>query len=488
MMTLEKLTAEICSVSGPWKDLEVTGITSDSREVQKGNLFIAVTGPKQDGGRFIDDAIRRGAAVVVSSAEKEDIPENVCFLRVADTKDFLQKAAVRFFDDPSAKVRTIGVTGTNGKTTVAFLLESILQAAGKPCGVIGTINHRFGGEVFESKNTTPGIIQNLSYLNQMARRKIPYCVMEVSSHALAQDRAAGIDFAYAVFTNLTSDHMDYHSDQEDYFLAKSKLFTGLGTDAAALINQDDAFSGRLIGMTECNVKTYGVKNSADLQVLYLKADLNGSRFVLSADQRNIDISTGLIGLHNVYNIASACGVALQENIPVDKILTGVRNLTTVPGRLEPVEAGQDFHVFVDYAHTEDALRNVLSSLRNVSSSKIILVFGCGGDRDREKRPLMGKTAGDLADMVIVTNDNPRSEDPQAIADQVVSGLETDDYRMILDRKEAICEAMILARPGDTVLIAGKGHEDYQIFRDKTISFDDRAVAHECLKSQKVKKS
>lgn len=485
-MKLGELTRGICTVPDRYKDLEIAGIASDSREVRKGDLFIAVRGPKEDGGQYIRDALSRGAAAVVSTAGA-DVPADVCFLRVPDSKTFLQKAAVRFFGDPSARVRTIGVTGTNGKTTVTFLLESIFQAAGKPCGVIGTINHRFGGKVFESQNTTPGVVQNLSYLNDMAREGIRYCVMEVSSHALAQDRVAGIRFSCAVFTNLTSDHLDYHSDQENYFLAKSKLFTGLSSDACAVINQDDPFSDKLIGMTECQVKTYGVRNPADLQIVDLKADLFGSRFVLSTADKDIEISTGLIGLHNVYNIAAACGVALQEEIPVDCILAGIRDLTTVPGRLEPVDCGQDFHVFVDYAHTEDALRNVLLSLRNVSSSKLILVFGCGGDRDREKRPLMGRAAGDLADTVIITNDNPRSEDSEVIAGQIQSGFERKNYQVILDRRKAIAEALRLARPGDAVLIAGKGHEDYQIFKDKTISFDDRAVVRECLSTEKIRK-
>ncbi len=379
------------------------------------------------------------------------------------------------------KIKTIGITGTNGKTTVTYLLEAVLNAAGKRSGVIGTVNHRFAGKSFRAKNTTPGLTDNQRYLADMAQENVDYCVMEVSSHGLAQGRVKGIDFSLAVFTNFTSDHLDYHGNLEEYFRVKTLLFTSLSKNAAAVINTDDACGNTLLGMIDTAVTTYGINNKADIMAEGIQLSLGGTVFTLKTPAGDITVKTKLIGLHNVYNVLAAAGVCLRENIPLPVIQQGIEALPCVPGRLEEIKAGQDFHVFVDYAHTQDALENVLESLRNINEAqRILAVFGCGGDRDKAKRLEMGKIAGRLSDFTILTNDNPRTEDPRDIVEQIAAGFENKNFKVIMDRRDAIQEALNLAHCGDIVLISGKGHEDYQIFKDKTIAFNEREIVKECL--------
>ena len=462
-----------------YASFNVRAVTPDSRFVQKNDMFIAVKGADRDGHDFIEQAVLKGAQVIVES-ENRLKNSDLCILKVADTKRFLADASQRFFNYPSKKIKTIGITGTNGKTTITYLIESILNAGRKKCGVLGTINHRLGKKIISSKNTTPGVIDNQRYLSDMLKNRCQYCVMEVSSHALDQGRVEGIDFKAAVFTNLTGDHLDYHRNLENYFLAKSRLFTSLSSAANAVINIDDSYGQRLTRMTKGKVFTYGLKGQAKIKACRIELDFRGSAFTICSPFGEITIRTSLIGRHNVYNILAAAAVSLALGIPLKTIKKGIENLKSVPGRLERVSGGQDFHIFVDYAHTEDALRNVLSNLRIVSKARILVVFGCGGDRDRTKRPKMGKAATDLADEAIITSDNPRSENPESIIREIVSGCKKQNYTVMIDRKKAIKEALSRAQKNDVVLIAGKGHETYQIFKNKTIHFDDREIVKKYL--------
>lgn len=386
------------------------------------------------------------------------------------------------------KIKMIGITGTNGKTTITYLLESIIHCTGKRSGVIGTVNHRFADKQFRAKNTTPGLLENQRYLAEMLDANMDYCIMEVSSHGLAQGRVKGIDFHVAVFTNLTSDHLDYHKDREEYFQVKAVLFNCLSKNASAVINTDDTYGNRLLGMTRSAVTTYGIKHKADIMAEDIDLSLSGTTFTLITPVGEISIETKLIGMHNVYNILAAVGVCLHENVSLSKIKEGIEGLAFVPGRLEEIKCGQDFYVFVDYAHTEDALRSVLESLKYINGARRILVFGCGGDRDRDKRPKMGRIASDLADFTVLTNDNPRSEDPKDVVDQIAAGFNNNNYEVILDRREAINKGLMSAKTGDIVLIAGKGHEEYQIFKDNTIDFNEREIVRDCLHYTKSERS
>lgn len=466
-------------------DYEISSIGADSRKVLPGGLFVALPGPKTHGAKYINDAVRAGAKAIAASLETDfaEFPAGILSLRTPDPVGFLAGALKNFNGDLSSRIRLAGVTGTNGKTTITYLLESLLAAADRSCGVIGTVNHRFGNRVFKAGNTTPGLVEIYDLLGQMSGRHVDFCAMEVSSHALDQRRVEGLDFRYAIFTNLTSDHLDYHKDRETYFLAKSKLFTSLGSGARAIINIDDEFGPRLKTMTPAPVWTYGLKGAADFTAENIELGFEYSCFELKTPAGTVNIRTSLIGIHNIYNILSAAAVGAGENLPLDIMKKGIESLAIVPGRLERINAGQDFFVFVDYAHTEDALKNVLSSLRAVKKAAITVVFGCGGDRDKSKRPKMAAMAESLADFCIVTTDNPRGEEPSQILSEIARGFKKEKYRIVQDRREAIEQALKSAAPGDVVLIAGKGHEDYQIFKDQTVPFDERTIVREILTSK-----
>ncbi len=478
-MTLQDLLKDIypAYLSRPWAERPILLITCDSRQAQENSLFVALSGTTHDGRDFIDEALKKGASVVVTDHKAPPLADSLKgrILRVDDPRDFLKKILIRFYGDPSQRVKTIGITGTNGKTTITYLLESIMTQAGFRCAVIGTINTRLGEKILSSKNTTPGLVENCALLKDFQKSGAQYCAMEVSSHALSQGRVDLIDFRAGVFTNLTGDHLDYHRDMEDYFAAKSKLFLGLSRLAVAVLNGDDPFGRKLMNMTEARRMTYGLSRSVDVTAVDIDHQLSHSSFTLKTYEGSLSIVTKLIGQHNIYNILAAAAVCLSQGIGLKEIKKGIEYVPSVPGRLESICCGQDFHVFVDYAHTEDALRNVLGSLRKISPARIILVFGCGGNRDPSKRPKMGVVACDLADWSIMTSDNPRNEDPQSIVDQILSGCSKDNYEVILNREEAIRRALALAEKGDVVVLAGKGHEDYQIFKDRTIHFDDREV-------------
>ena len=469
-------------------DLEVTAVTDDSRRAVPGSLFAAlppVCDATKNGDEFMADALGRGAVAVIvprCSAEKwQRDHAGICFIPADDPRAALRVVAERFYGHPSRKVRVLGVTGTNGKTTITYFLESMVRAAGKQGGVVGTVNCRVGDRIMPSKNTTPGFLDNQIFLADMAAGGVPYAVMEVSSHALAQKRVDLIDFRGAIFTNLTGDHLDFHKTMEGYFEAKAGLFTALAPDAFAVINADDAYGQRLRGMTQARVITYGIDAPADISAHVEDFSLAGMHFKVRFFGQEMEIHTHFIGRHNIYNILAAFAAGLGEGLDPAIIREGIESLACVPGRLERVNVGRDFYVFIDYAHTDDGLKNVLACLKAVPHNKLIVVFGCGGDRDRTKRPRMGRIAGELADHAILTSDNPRSEDPVAIIAEIVPGFAGKNYEILPDREEAIGRALSLARKNDIVLLAGKGHETYQVLKDRTIDCVERDIVMRILK-------
>ncbi len=464
------------------EDFEVKGIACNSQGIKPGYLFVAIKGSKEDGNKFIQEAINNGAMAVVIESTAYALPntEGVCFIVVDDTRRALAKLAAEFYGHPCEKMKVIGITGTNGKTTVTYLLEEILKASQIHPAVIGTINYRFKNKIIPAKNTTPGSLELQLLFFQMRQEAVEYAIMEVSSHALAQERTEGIKFQSAIFTNLTQDHLDYHLTMEDYFQAKSRLFKDSSSSAIKIINNDDTFGRRIKDEITGSVITYGIENKSDYMAQDLKLGIKVTEFTLLGPRGEEKFTTKLIGRHNVLNILAAVAWADQEGIDSQIIKNAIEKFPGVPGRLERVNCVKDFVVYVDYAHTDDALKNVILSLRQVSSGKLIVVFGCGGERDKSKRPKMGKVVTELADYAIITSDNPRSEDPDEIIKDILRGVHKDNYCIIPDRYEAIKKALSMAKGDDIILIAGKGHENYQIFKDRMVHFDDREVAAECL--------
>lgn len=470
-------------------DRSVTSVTDDSRAVASGCLFVAVKGERVDGHRYVAQAIQAGAGAIVGqeSVDRESLP----FVKVADSRKALGLIGSRFHGDPSARMTMIGVTGTNGKTTTTYLCKALLEGMNRHVGLIGTVAYQIGAETIPASHTTPGALELQGLLAKMNHARIDSVVMEVSSHALAMDRTAGCEFDVAVFTNLTQDHLDYHGTMEEYFQAKLRLFTTLGqggkTGQRAIINMDDPRGAHVRAACRVPVWGFAVKGRADLQAEDVRLSMNGSAFTAATPAGVFPVDSRLVGEHNVYNLLGAIGVALHAGSTCDQVREAVAGLTNVPGRFERVSAGQDFTVVVDYAHTEDALVRLLTAAQAVKTHRIITVFGCGGDRDRGKRPKMGRAAVEYSDVVVLTSDNPRTEDPMAILREVEAGVREAlrvrphvEYHLIADRRDAIMSAVRLARPGDIVLIAGKGHEDYQILGTKKVHFDDREVAREAI--------
>ena len=482
------ILADLCAgmplvLESAWQDQEIRSISIDSRQVQPGSLFVAVPGAHRHGREYIGAALAQGAVAIVGQAEDLCAFQDAqaCCLACERPQEILARLLTRFYGLDHARLRVVGITGTNGKTTVSYLLEAIFRAAGRPPGVIGTVNQRYQGQVLRCRNTTPGLVENCRLLHAMQQSGAQDVMMEVSSHGLQQGRVQGIRFSGAVFTNLTQDHLDYHASMEEYFQAKAKLFTGLSQEAYAVINGDDSYGQRLQALSPVAPLSYGFHPQNALRAVDLKMSYQGSQCELLWEGTRISIQTALIGKHNIYNILAAVGCALKAGIPQAAICQGIEDVHTVPGRLQRVPRDLGCPVFVDYAHTEDALRNVLRALRELGPKRLIVVFGCGGDRDRDKRAKMGRVASEEAEFSIVTNDNPRSEDPSKISSEIISGFLTDRFSVQLDRAEAIREAVGRAQEHDVVLIAGKGHEDYQIFADKTVPFDDVRTALEALK-------
>jgi UDP-N-acetylmuramoyl-L-alanyl-D-glutamate--2,6-diaminopimelate ligase len=463
-----------------------TGVSYDSRCVKPGELFVALKGQHADGTSFARDAIGRGATAVISEQPAPSgIP--VPWLTVEHARLALALASAKFYDDPSTEMQVVGITGTNGKTTTAFLIGSIFDAAGIRCGVLGTVGYRIGDKVREATHTTPEAPEVQRLLREMVDERCKACAMEVSSHALSQQRVEGTRFAAAVFTNLTRDHLDFHSSMESYFQAKRRLFEMLPVGAPALINADDP-RGAAFAEAGGRTVTYAVSRPADITPGPLSFSLDGLTFDVRTPRGTIHVQSSLVGRPNVYNILAAVSTATALGLSFDAIERGLAALKGVPGRFQVVsDPKDDFTVVVDYAHTDDALRNLLETARPLARGRLITVFGCGGDRDRTKRPLMGAVAGRLSDVIVLTSDNPRSEDPNRILAEVQRGLSGETRRdtgpsvlSITDRRAAIRRAIELARAGDIVLVAGKGHEKYQVVGDQVIPFDDAAVAREAL--------
>jgi UDP-N-acetylmuramoyl-L-alanyl-D-glutamate--2,6-diaminopimelate ligase len=465
---------------------EVTGIEYDSRRVGPGSLFFAFPGSHADGRRFAADARERGAVAAVGESEA---PEGAAsrWVRVRHGRHALAESARNFYGRPDERIALVGITGTNGKTTTAYLVDSVLRAAGHTTALIGTIEYHLAGRVLPAVNTTPESLELVRLFAELERAGGTAATMEVSSHALALGRVWGLRFQAAVFSNLTRDHLDFHGTMEEYFAAKQQLFEGAGgpPPAFAVVNRDDEWGRRLRFRPTTEVIWYGLGagSEPDLRALHISSGFQGLRFEVRFRKQRFPVESPLIGRINVYNILAACGAGLACGIAPETIARGIAALPAVPGRFERIDEGQPFTVVVDYAHTDDALRNVISVARGLSPKRVITLFGCGGDRDRAKRPLMGRAAAEGSDFVVLTSDNPRSEDPLAIMNDALVGIRRLDVPHIVepDRASAIARALKEARDGDIVILAGKGHEPYQVLKDRTIAFDDRVVARDVLR-------
>jgi UDP-N-acetylmuramoyl-L-alanyl-D-glutamate--2,6-diaminopimelate ligase len=481
--------------AGPAGDIEIGGIAVDSRDVRPGDLFVALRGTKADGHDFLGAAARAGAAAAL--VERDAPPLPIPVVRVPSTGAALPKVAVALHGDPSARLRVTGVTGTNGKTTVTYLLEGILSAAGRTPAVAGTIEYRVGGKALRKGLTTPFPHELQRVMGEALAAGATDFIMEVSSHSAAQGRIEGVRFDVAVFTNLSRDHLDFHGDMESYFAAKARLFREYlpagGKRTGIALNADDAHGDRL-AQEFPSATTFGFSRARDVHPVEMAMAWEGTRMLLATPSGPLAIRSHLIGAHNVSNILAAVSAALLLGISPEAVAAGIEAVRVVPGRLEPIGNARGLHVFVDYAHTPDGMDRVLSTLRGLTDGRVITVFGCGGDRDRGKRPEMGRVAALRSEVVVVTSDNPRTEDPEAILGEIVPGLSSEGFveargpvswregffLVQSDRKAAIAAALSLAEPGDTVAIVGKGHEDVQIIGDRCLPFDDRKAVRDAL--------
>ena len=490
-MQLKTLAGAIAvrQVIGPL-DRAVESIAYDSRRVQRNGLFVALRGEKNDGHDFTGQAIEKGASVIV--AEREERNPRVTCLVVENTRSALADLAATFYGQPARRLKLAAVTGTNGKTTTTFLIKHVCEKAGLRCGLIGTVRYEIGERVLPAARTTPESLDLQELLAQMANASCRAAAMEVSSHALAQERIRGLEWDVAVFTNLTQDHLDYHGTMENYFESKAKLFTQLAQqekkrEPVAVVNMDDRYGEQLLDKIDkkISVITFGVGVRADFRASNYRMEFGGTSYQLDARGKSYLVRVPLIGRFNVANSMAALAAANALGLNVREAVLSLGKSPQVPGRLEMVPAKRQFQAFVDYAHTPDALVNVLKTLRELEPGRLITVFGCGGDRDRQKRPLMGRIADQNADYSIITSDNPRKEDPNAIISEIEKGFGSDRYEKVAERAEAITRAIALAQPRDIILIAGKGHETYQEFADHTVPFDDIQVARRAIEDRPV---
>jgi len=476
-------------VIGPL-DRAVESIAYDSRRVQRNGLFVALRGEKNDGHEFIGQAIENGASVIVAEREEKN-PRATCLL-VENTRTALADLAATFYGLPARRLKLAAVTGTNGKTTTTFLIKHICEKAGLRCGLIGTVRYEIGERVLPAARTTPESLDLQELLAQIANAGCRAAAMEVSSHALTQERVRGLEWDVAVFTNLTQDHLDYHGTMENYFESKAKLFTQLTQQQkkrkpVAVVNMDDRYGEQLLDKidTKISVVTFGMGVRADFRASNYRMEFGGTSYQLDARGKSYLVRLPLIGRFNVANSMAALAAANALGLNLREAVLSLGKSPQVPGRLEMVPAKRKFQVFVDYAHTPDALLNVLKTLRQLEPGRLIVVFGCGGDRDRQKRPLMGRIADQNADYSIITSDNPRKEDPNAIISEIEKGFGSDCYEKVTGRAEAIVRAIAVAQPRDIILIAGKGHETYQEFADHTVPFDDIQVARRAIEDRPV---
>ena len=492
MKTLKDIisTLDAQQVQGD-QNVSIQDITADSRAVKPNSLFIALDGATVDGHNYINKAVAAGAVAVIVS-KPVTVPDDVCVITVSDTRQAMMACVPYFFGYPASRMRMVGVTGTNGKTTTTHMIRHILKAQGHKVGVIGTVHIMIGDTSYPIHNTTPDVVDLQHILHQMVQENVEYCVMEVSSHALALGRVSGVEFDTAVFTNLTQDHLDFHKTFENYLAAKYKLFEQVSAanqekdNKGAVINIDDSYGHRVMEKTTAPTITYSTLGKGTLNASDVHMSTKNSQYTVNYKGESYPVSMNTTGLFNVYNTLAAIGACLQEGISMEAIDTALKTFSSVPGRFELIEEGQDFAVVVDYAHTPDGLQNILETAKAIKENRIIIVFGCGGDRDATKRPIMGRIAAEYGDKIYVTSDNPRTEDPVQIVKDVEVGVKEalrdgTSYEVIVDRREAINHAIHDAKAGDIVIIAGKGHENYQILKNETIHFDDREEARKALK-------
>jgi UDP-N-acetylmuramoyl-L-alanyl-D-glutamate--2,6-diaminopimelate ligase len=465
---------------------DISSIENDSRNIQKGSLFICIKGFNVDGHDYAALAVQNGAAAII--AEKEMILP-VPVIVVPDSKRAMAVLADAYFDQPSKKLQLIGITGTNGKTTISHLIEKIISDSGEKTGLIGTMYTKIGSKEYEVKNTTPDSLTLQKIFKQMVDEGVSSTVMEVSSHALDEGRIHGCDFNIAVFSNLTQDHLDYHKTMEAYKNAKGLLFSQLGSCFShnppkfAVLNNDDEASKSYIRATAAHILTYGIDQNADIQAVNIQMTSTGTTFQLLSPFGVYNVSMQLIGKFSVYNVLASIGAGIAAGIPIEHIIQSINRVQGVSGRFETVDAGQDFSVIVDYSHTPDSLKNALTTVKQFAKKKVFVIVGCGGDRDRSKRPLMAEIACRYSTDPIFTSDNPRSEDPMRILKDMEEGVVGYQYKTIIDRKKAIQFAVKAASKGDVILIAGKGHETYQLIGNQIIHFDDRKVAKEAIEGR-----
>ena len=492
-MQLKALLSKIPTLLtvGP-AEREIAAICYDSRRVQKNSLFVALSGEREDGNKFIEEAIERGAVAIVTEQEQTQMRATLVVVRNA--RQALADLAAEFYGRPSLGLKVAGITGTNGKTTTAFLLKHLCESVQMRAGLIGTIRYEIGDRILPAARTTPESLDLQELLFQIRSAGCRAVAMEVSSHALAQGRERNVEFDTAIFTNLTQDHLDFHQTMEAYFEAKVQLFTGLAKQehkkSSCVVNIDDRWGQQLLvrlakDASSLPVITFGMNARADFRANAVRTDVSGTQYQLDAKGKTYLVRLPLIGSFNVYNSLAALAGAVAMGVDLRTAVRALADAPSVPGRLEPVPVKRQYRIFVDYAHTEDALTNVMKTLRDLNPRRLLVVFGCGGNRDKAKRPLMAAAVERLADWAVVTSDNPRKENPETILAEIQAGFRGKQHEIVLDRREAIFRAIALAQPGDIVLIAGKGHETTQEFADQTIPFDDLAIARLAVEAKPV---
>lgn len=495
IVKLENLISNlsIIQLAGEVERKDIVSISYDSRKVVKNSIFVAIKGFNFDGHNFIMEAIAKGATAIVLEDDSKIsndylIHQNVTKILVKDSRKALALLSKNFFKNPSEKIKVIGVTGTNGKTSTTNFIKSILESAGYKTGLIGTVNNYIGDEIIPSEKTTPESLEFNKLLSLMIEKGCEYCVTEVSSHSLQLDRVYGIDFKAGVFTNLTQDHLDFHLNMENYFAAKKKLFDSLGDNSIAISNIDNEYGKRIVVETKSKVKFYGMSPESDFQIMNYQISFDEIKFRMKIREQIEEFTANVTGTFNVYNLSAAIATCVELGVDINSIRKSIKNLIRVPGRFEVI-GNYPIKVIIDYAHTHDALQNVLNTIRDIlrsnnSSNKVITVFGAGGNRDRTKRPKMGRVVEELSDVAIITADNPRNEELSQINNDILSGMNRNkEFFVIEDREDAIRKAISLANDGDIVLIAGKGHEPYQLVKNERIPFDDREVSRKILEER-----
>lgn len=470
---------------GEFNDADISGITYNSRDIKPGNIFFAIKGLKEDGNRFINDAINKGAKIIFSESESGHYGDAI-IVTVKDIRKKMAQLSKAFYTNGLENMKLIGITGTNGKTTTTFLVKSILEYSGYSAGLIGTIGYKIGNTEYQSSLTTPDSVELNKILGQMEKERVQFCVMEVSSVALELDRVYGLDFDCAVFTNLTSEHMDYHKTIENYFYAKKILFDGLSSNSLSVSNGDDAFGQKILEDSKSKKFYYSIKNKSDLRAINESLTMSGLEFDAVIGNKSNHFRSNLSGRFNIYNILASVSAVLKYDISIKSAADALQNFGEVKGRFNKIMLNNGAVAVIDYSHTSDSIKNAIEAAREIvnaenKNGKVITIFGCGGDKDKSKRPVMGKFASELSDFAIITSDNPRSEDPFSIIDEIVSGITgKKNYEIIEDRDKAIRRGLEISEEGDIVLICGKGHENYQEIKGKKIHFDDKEVVEKYM--------